>query len=116
MEAITSSAPAICGTFFGFTKLAASIRVTPVAASLSQSSALDSGGSVFSSFCNPSLGPTSTICTSIGSPPARRRSLLYLREHRSARDQRTLPVGQRSDPTGVRGGYGLLHLHGLEHK
>ncbi len=57
----TSSALAICGTLLGLTKLAASTRGRPAAASLSHSSALTSGESLLSSFCKPSRGPTSTI-------------------------------------------------------
>src|SRR5215210_5381831 len=112
MAATTSSAPAICGTLFGFTKLAASTRGSPAAASLSHSSARVSGGRIFSSFCSPSLGPTSTTCTCIGSPPA--LYLLDLREHCSAGDEGALAVGQRNDPAGVRSSNRLLHLHRLE--
>src|SRR5215212_6088402 len=67
--AITSSAPAICGTSLGLTKLAASTLATPAAASRSHSSARVSGESVSSSFCRPSRGPTSTISIRTGSPP-----------------------------------------------
>src|SRR5918992_3739009 len=112
MAATTSSAPAICGTFFGFTKLAASTRGTPAAASLSHRSARVSGGRIFSSFCSPSLGPTSTTCTCIGSPPV--LFFFDLREHCSAGDEGALAVGQRSYPTGVRSRHPLLHLHRLE--
>src|ERR687893_2786666 len=120
MAAITSSAPAICGTFLGFTKLAASTRETPAAASMSQSLARTSGERIISSFCRPSRGPTSTNCTRIGSPPsdpslvAPTLLLRYLREHGPARDEGALAVGQRSDPAGAGSYYGLLHLHGLE--
>src|SRR5918998_2346314 len=112
MAATTSSAPAICGTFFGFTKLAASTRGTPGAASLSHRSARVSGGRIFSSFCRPSLGPTSTTCTCIGSPPV--LFFFDLREHCSAGDEGALAVGQRSYPTSVRSRHRLLHLHRLE--
>src|SRR3712207_9302207 len=101
MAAITSSAPAICGTLVGLTKLAASTLGTPAAASLSQSSALTSGGRIFSSFCKPSLGPTSTSCTRIESPPwspALSAYMLpgsYLRKHSAAGDEGALAVGQR---------------------
>jgi hypothetical protein len=50
MAAITFSAPAIWGTRLGLTKLAASTRGTPAAASRSQSSARISGASDLSSF------------------------------------------------------------------
>src|SRR5215217_7809176 len=83
MADITSSAPAICGTRFGLTKLAASTRGTPAAASFSQSSARTSGESVLSSFCRPSRGPTSTISMRIRRCPVRadRRGPLLPSEH-----------------------------------
>ena len=59
----TSSAPAICGTSFGCTKLAASIRLSPVLASLVHSSARVAGSSVTLSFWRPSRGPTSQTLT-----------------------------------------------------
>src|SRR5918999_3310673 len=120
MVASTSSAPAICGTLLGFTKLAASTRETPAAASLSHSLDRISGETIFSSFCKPSRGLRSTRCTRIGSPPsapcfvAPTLPLFHLCEHGPAGDQVALAIGQRSDPTGVRGHYRLLHLHGLE--
>ena len=46
IAATTSSAPAICGTGFGLTKLTASMRGTPAAASRSTSSARTPGASV----------------------------------------------------------------------
>ena len=55
----TSSAPAICGTRFGCTKLAASTRGSPAAARRLQSSARTVGPSVAGSFRRPSRGPTS---------------------------------------------------------
>ena len=61
--ATTSSAPAICGTRSGLTKLTASIRGSPVAASRRTSSARTSGASVSGSFWSPSRGPTSHSVT-----------------------------------------------------
>src|SRR3954471_13628191 len=58
---MTSSALAICGTRAGLTKLTASTRGTPAAASRSQSSARTAGASVVASFWSPSRGPTSQI-------------------------------------------------------
>ena len=55
----TSSAPAICGTSFGWTKLAASIRLRPAAAIRVHSSARTAGSRITLSFCRPSRGPTS---------------------------------------------------------
>src|SRR5918997_6820444 len=122
MVASTSSAPAICGTLLGFTKLAAPTRETPAAASLSQSPARTSWERIFSSFCRPSRGPTSTSCTRSGSPPsdpclASATLLLpYLHENGPSGDEGALAVRERGDPTGVGSYYGLLHLHGLEDK
>ena len=59
----TSSAPAICGTASGRTKLAASIRGSRAALRRLTSSARPSGGSVSGSFCRPSRGPTSQTVT-----------------------------------------------------
>ena len=59
--ATTSSAPAICGTRFGLTKLTASTRGSPARARRSHSSARTDGSSVCDSFCRPSRGPTSQI-------------------------------------------------------
>ena len=56
---MTSSAPAICGTSVGLTKLAASMRFNPAAASRSHRPARVDGSSVFASFWSPSRGPTS---------------------------------------------------------
>ena len=61
--ATTSSAPAICGTSAGLTKLTASIRGRPAAASRLTSSARTAGASVLASFWSPSRGPTSQIVT-----------------------------------------------------
>ena len=54
----TSSASAICGIADGRTNDTASIRCTPVADSRSSSATFASVGTG-SSFCSPSLGPTS---------------------------------------------------------
>ena len=59
--AITSSAPAICGTRRGLTKDTASSRVTPAASSRRMNSSFRSTSRVTASFCSPSRGPTSTI-------------------------------------------------------
>jgi hypothetical protein len=59
----SSSASASCGTRAGFTKLVTSIRRTPLPASMPMSSALAAVGRVTASFCSPSRGATSTICT-----------------------------------------------------
>ncbi len=59
IAAATSSAPAICGTRSSRTKLTASIRGSPAAASRFTSSARTAGASVSGSFWRPSRGPTS---------------------------------------------------------
>src|SRR5215212_2005689 len=115
MAAITSSAPAICGTLLGLTKLATSTLGPPAAASWSHSPARISGGSIFFSFCRPSLGPTSTTCTGL-TFPASILTLFHLREHGSAGNEGALIVGERDDPTSVGRRHGLLHLHRLEHQ
>ena len=61
--ATTSSAPAICGTRSALTKLTASTRGRPAAASLLQSSARTAGASVCGWLWRPSRGPTSQIVT-----------------------------------------------------
>src|SRR5690606_1860595 len=58
---MTSSAPAIWGTYLGWTKLTASMRPAPAASSRRVSSARTPGSSTVFSFCRPSRGPTSTI-------------------------------------------------------
>src|SRR5215211_7953956 len=108
---MTSSAPAIWGTLLGLTKLAASTFGIPAAASRSHSPARISGESIFSSFCRPSLGPTSTTCTE---STFSMLPLFYLCEHGPAGDEGALVVGQRGDPAGVGSRHGLLHLHRLE--
>src|SRR5690606_28694895 len=60
MAANTASPSAICGTFFGLTKLAASSRLKPAATILSISASLFSVETMSGSFCNPSRGLTST--------------------------------------------------------
>ena len=66
--AISPRPSAICGTRAGFTKLVASIRRTPAAARCSMSSSFASVLRTASSFCSPSLGATSTICTDCMQP------------------------------------------------
>src|SRR5918911_2189320 len=101
MLAITSSAPAICGTTLGCTKLAASTLATPASASLLHSSARTSGESVLSSFCSPSRGPTSTISTRIRSnpllPPFPPAPPAPPRRGRSRPRQRVTPVPYRRE-------------------
>jgi hypothetical protein len=58
-ELTTSSAPAICGTRRGSTKLATSTARSPAATRRPTRSARISGGRTSGSFCRPSLGPTS---------------------------------------------------------
>src|SRR5207245_8024708 len=55
------SAPAICGTRPGWTKLAASTRGSPASARRRQNSARTAGARVMSSLWSPSRGPTSQI-------------------------------------------------------
>ena len=62
---MTSSAPAICGTRAGCTKLTASIRRSPAAASASMYATRAATSSTASSFCSPSRGPTSTISSAL---------------------------------------------------
>ena len=52
-----------CGTHLGATNDPASIVFRPVRANLRISSIFVSAGMLCFSFCNPSLGPTSTIRT-----------------------------------------------------
>lgn len=56
------------GTHFGETKLVASTTGNPEDTNLRISSTFTPVGTVFFSFCNPSLGPTSTIFTDLGIP------------------------------------------------
>src|SRR5918995_6133251 len=76
--ATTSSAPAICGTRSGLTKLTASIRGSPAAASRRTSSARVSCASVPGSFWSPSRGPTSQRVTRIRRSVASRSSSAVL--------------------------------------
>jgi len=55
-----------CGTHFGETKLVASTTGNLEEASILISSTLTAVGTISFSFCNPSLGPTSTIFTYSG--------------------------------------------------
>lgn len=57
--------PPICGTHFAETKLVASIVCNPVFDNRLISSIFTDVGTIFGSFCNPSLGPTSTILTEL---------------------------------------------------
>ena len=59
MAASTAAPSAICGTHFGLTKLAASMKANPQAESRSISATLSVVGIGRFSFCNPSLGLTS---------------------------------------------------------
>ena len=63
IAATTSSAPAICGTRPGWTKLTASIAGRPAAASRLTRSARTAGSSTACSFWSPSRGPTSQTVT-----------------------------------------------------
>lgn len=54
---------ATCGVHFGDTNEPASMVFKPVRANLSTSSILVATGMLCFSFCNPSLGPTSTMRT-----------------------------------------------------
>ena len=56
---IRSPASASWGTHFGWTKLVASTTGSPAASSRRMNSALASTGTMPSSFCRPSRGPTS---------------------------------------------------------
>jgi len=63
IEQRTSSEAAIWGTHLGCTNDPASIMPNPVDANRLTSSILVSAGMLVFSFCNPSLGPTSTTRT-----------------------------------------------------
>jgi len=56
------------GTHFGDTKLVASTTGNPEETNLWISSTFTDVGTIFFSFCRPSLGPTSTIFTNFGIP------------------------------------------------
>jgi len=56
------------GTHLGETKLVASTTGNPEDTSLWINSTFTSVGTIFFSFCSPSLGPTSTIFTNFGIP------------------------------------------------
>ncbi len=60
-EASTASASAICGTRFGLTKLATSMRCRPAPSRRRMNSTLVAVGNTCDSLCRPSRGPTSTI-------------------------------------------------------
>ena len=55
-----------CGTHFGETKLVASTTGNPEETSIFINSTFTAVGTMLLSFCNPSLGPTSTIFTNPG--------------------------------------------------
>lgn len=62
----TTKAYFTCGTHFGETKLVASTIGNPEETSILISSTFTTVGTMSFSFCNPSLGPTSTIFTNPG--------------------------------------------------
>jgi hypothetical protein len=65
-----------CGTHFGETKLVASTTGNPEETSIFINSTFTVVGTICFSFCNPSLGPTSTIFTYPGILP-RNCSIIY---------------------------------------
>src|SRR5215216_5133078 len=66
MRVMTSSASAICGTSFGWTKEVDSIRFNPLRESASTSSTFCSVGMNAPRLWIPSRGPTSRILTEVG--------------------------------------------------